>query len=60
MVEKVVRTVGAKQGEGASAKAPPGTRLKPNLGVRFVVKEQVRKERDGPVHMSDIRIPGPG
>lgn len=60
MVERVVKTTGPAKGREAAPPRPPKPRVRANLVVRLVERERVRKEPDRPVHMADVKIPGPG
>lgn len=74
MTERVVKTAEPRKGDEAAPPGlpsggpahpplphpPPRPMVRANLGVRLVVRERVRKDPDRPVHMADVKIPGPG
>lgn len=60
MTDPVVKTSVPKK----TPEPPPPGHSRPgrkaNIEVRLVQKERVRRDRDRPTHMADIKIPGPG
>ncbi len=59
MVERNVTVRGREPVEG-KAEPRPRPRVRPNVEVRLVLRERVRKDPDRSVHMSHVKIPGPG